>query len=126
MACRRFPEPETTVNPFVDVTEEDFYYKAVLWAQEKGITNGVDATHFCPMLTCNRAQIVTFLWRSVGSPAAEGIHPFTDVEAGSFYEQAVLWASGSGIASGMTATSFGPNAVCNRAQIVTFLYRTYA
>ena len=120
------PEPETTVNPFVDVTEQDFYYKAVLWALEKGITNGVDATHFGPMLQCNRAQIVTFLWRSVGSPAAEGSHPFTDVEAGSFYEQAVLWASSNGIANGMTATSFGPNASCIRAQIVTFLYRAYA
>ena len=120
------PEPETTVNPFLDVTEEDFYYKAVLWAREKGITNGVDATHFGPMLQCNRAQIVTFLWRAEGSPAAEGSHPFTDVEAGSFYEQAVLWASSNGIANGLTATTFGPNAVCNRAQIVTFLYRTCA
>ncbi|MBE6950463.1 MAG: hypothetical protein E7451_03910 [Ruminococcaceae bacterium] len=120
------PEPESTVNPFVDVTETDFFYKAVLWAVENGITNGMDATHFQPLQTCNRAQIVTFLWRAEGSPAATGENPFTDVEEGSFYEDAVLWAAQKGIATGLTATTFGPNAVCNRAQIVTFLYRTYA
>ncbi len=118
------PEPVSTVNPFQDVTEEDFYYKAVLWALENGITNGVDATRFGPLLECNRAQIVTFLWRSQGSPAAAGENPFTDVEPGSFYEQAVRWAVHNRIANGLTATAFGPNAVCNRAQIVTFLYRT--
>ena len=120
------PEPTSTVNPFVDVTEEDFYYKAVLWAVENGITNGVDETHFGPLLDCNRAQIVTFLWRAEGKPAASGENPFTDLESGAFYEQAVLWAAQNGIAAGLTETAFGPDAVCNRAQIVTFLFRAYA
>ena len=120
------PEPTATVNPFVDVTEADFYYKAVLWAVENGITNGMDENHFGPMLECNRAQIVTFLHRAMGKPAAEGEHPFTDLEAGAFYEQAVIWAYANGIASGLTDTAFGPNANCNRAQIVTFLFRAYA
>ena len=120
------PEPTNTVNPFVDVTEEDFFYKAVLWAVEKGITNGVDGTHFGSLLQCNRAQIVTFLWRAEGSPAASGAHSFTDVELGSFYAEAVLWAAQNGIANGMTETTFGPGAVCNRAQVVTFLFRAYA
>ena len=119
------PEPTSTVNPFVDVVETDFFYKAVLWAVEKGITTGVDATHFGPMTVCNRAQIVTFLYRAKGSPASTGEHPFTDVQAGAFYEQAVAWASQNNIVSGLTATTFGPDAVCNRAQIVTFLYRAY-
>ena len=78
------------------------------------------------MLECNRAQIVTFLGRAEGGPAASGANPFTDLESGAFYEQAVLWAAQNGIASGLTATVFGPNAICNRAQIVTFLYRAYA
>ena len=120
------PEPETEYNPFVDVEEADFYYKAVLWAVENHITNGMDDEHFGPMLECNRAQIVTFLWRAEGMPAAEGNTPFTDVEVGSFYEKAVLWAAQNGIANGMTETTFGPDVVCNRGQIVTFLYRAYA
>ena len=120
------PEPVSNVNPFTDVKETDFYYKAVLWAVEQGITNGVDATRFGPLLKCNRAQIVTFLWRAEGSPTVEGEAPFTDVVSGSFYGQAVLWAAENGIASGLTATTFGPNVICNRAQIVTFLYRAYA
>ncbi len=119
------PEPTTTENPFVDVKESDFYYKAVLWAVEKNITNGVDATHFDPLRECNRAQVVTFLYRANGSPAVEGENIFTDVEADSFYEDAVLWAVAEGITNGLTATTFGPNATCNRAQIVTFLYRAY-
>ena len=121
------PEPTMTGNPFTDVSEGDFYYKAVLWAVENGITNGTDAAHFSPMGVCNRAQVVTFLWRALGQPGFEAAEqPFTDVPAGSFYEQPVLWAVENGITAGMTATSFGPNANCNRAQIVTFLYRAYA
>ena len=120
------PEPEITVNPFDDVNEKDFYYKAVLWAVENEITNGMDESHFGPMLECNRAQIVTFLWRAMGAPTAEGSNPFEDVTSGSFYEQAVIWAAQNGIANGLTETTFGPDAVCNRAQIVTFLYRAYA
>ena len=120
------PEPVGTNNPFVDVKETDFYYKAVLWAVEKGITNGLDATHFGPFAYCNRAQVVTFLWRSVGRPEAGAANPFTDVVEGAFYYDAVLWAVEKGVTNGLSATEFGINAICNRAQIVTFLYRTFA
>ena len=120
------PEPQESRNPFVDVKKTDFYYKAVLWAVEKGITTGTDATHFSPMGTSNRAQVVTFLWRAFDKPEpAASTHPFRDVPKGSFYEKPVLWAVEEGITSGMSATSFGPNQSCNRAQIVTFLYRAY-
>ena len=121
------PEPTRTDNPFVDVKPADFYYKPVLWALENGITSGMDATHFGPTSYCNRAQVVTFLYRSMGNPEIEaGSNPFTDVEAGSFYESAVLWAVKNGITNGLSATSFGPNTICNRAQIVTFLWRALA
>ena len=120
------PEPTRTDNPFVDVKETDFYYKAVMWAVENGITTGMDATHFGPTAYCNRAQVVTFLYRTMGSPAVEStVNPFVDVAAGSFYEKAVLWAVENGITNGLSATAFGPNSICNRAQIVTFLYRAY-
>lgn len=121
------PEPTLEENPFADVRESDFYYEAVLWAVENGITTGTDAHHFSPMGVCNRTQVVTFLWRAFGQPepgAAE--QPFGDVQVGSWYEKPVLWAVEEGITSGMTATTFGPMASCNRAQIVTFLYRAYA
>ncbi len=121
------PKPATKLNPFTDVAEADFYYSAVLWAVENGITNGTDATHFSPMGVCNRAQVVTFLWRAFGQPeCASTEHPFTDVQTGSWYESPVLWAVENGITAGMTPTAFGPTANCNRAQIVTFLYRAYA
>lgn len=118
------PEPKLMVNPFVDVKPSDFYYKPVLWALENGITSGMDATHFGPMAYCNRAQVVTFLYRTMGSPELEATeNPFTDVAEGSFYEKPVLWAVKNGITNGLSATTFGPSVVCNRAQIVTFLYR---
>ena len=118
------PEPTTEANPFVDVKESDFFYKAVLWAVENGITNGADATHFNPLGICNRAQVVTFLHRAAGEPAAESeTNPFTDVEGGTWYTVPVLWAVENGITNGLTATTFGPNSACNRAQVVTFLYR---
>ena len=111
-------------NPFLDVNETHYFYDPVLWALENGITNGVDATHFGPLVGCNRAQVVTFLWRAAGSPEPSGTgNPFTDVAAGSFYEKAVLWAVEMGITNGLTATTFGPNSDCNRAQVVTFLHR---
>ena len=120
------PEPESTENPFVDVPETEFYYKAVLWAVENGITNGVDATHFAPNTDCNRAQIVTFLWRAAGRPEPTSTNnPFEDVPEGEFYYDAVLWAVENGITNGMDATHFGPGEFCNRAQVVTFLYRFY-
>ena len=120
------PEPKTTHHPFVDVQAGSFYEKAVLWAVETGITNGLDATHFGPNQSCNRAQVVTFLWRSVDRPAAEAANPFTDVKAGDFYYEAVLWAVENSITNGLSANEFGVSTVCNRAQIVTFLYRTFA
>ena len=120
------PEPTRTDNPFVDVKPTDFYYKPVLWAVENGITSGMDATHFGPTAYCNRAQVVTFLYRTMGSPdVGAATNPFTDVAAGSFYEKPVLWAVENGVTAGLSATSFGPNSICNRAQIVTFLYRAF-
>ena len=120
------PEPVTTSNPFVDVTENDYFYKAVLWAVENGITSGVDTNHFGPTMNCTRGQIIVFLWRAKGSPAAVESCPFTDVQPGTVYADAIAWAAENGIASGMTSTTFGTNAVCNRAQIVTFLHHVYA
>ena len=111
-------------NPFLDVNETHFYYDAVLWALNSGVTNGVDATHFGSMSVCNRAQVVTFLWRAAGSPAPTATEiPFTDVESGTWYTDAVLWAVENGITTGLTETTFGPGEICNRAQAVTFLYR---
>ena len=120
------PAPTTTVNPFVDVTESDFFYDAVLWAHENGITNGVDATHFNPTGECNRAQAVTFLWRAVGEPESTADVDFTDVQPGQFYSAPVAWAFEKGITNGMGDGTFGVLESCNRAQVVTFLYRALA
>ena len=120
------PEPTATSHSFVDVQAGSFYEKAVLWAVEQGIANGLSATEFGPNAACNRAQVVTFLWRAEGCPEPTATsHSFVDVQAGSFYEKAVLWAVEQGISNGLSATEFGPNANCNRAQVVTFLYRAY-
>ena len=120
-----FMEDNSMLNFFVDVPADAYYYDAVLWAAEEGITGGVDATHFAPNATCTRAQAVTFLWRAAGSPAPKNsMMPFTDVPAGSYYEQAVLWAVENGITDGTSATTFSPDAVCSRGQIVTFLWRS--
>ena len=114
-------------NPFLDVNETHFYHTPVIWALKNGITNGVDAEHFGPMGVCNRAQVVTFLWRAAGSPEPQSTeNPFNDVVQGSFYENAVLWAVEQGITKGVSDTEFGAAGICNRAQIVTFLYRTFA
>ena len=120
------PEPQTTENPFVDVKEGDYYYKAVLWAVENGITAGTSKTTFDPNGKCNRAQAVTFLWRYMGKPDTSAEVTFTDVEAGQFYSTAVAWAVKNGITAGTSKTTFSPNEICNRAQVVTFLYRTFA
>ena len=121
------PAPASTENPFIDVKDGAFYYKAVLWAVEKGITNGMSATTFAPDATCTRGQIVTFLWRYAGQPAVIGDkHPFTDVNAGSYYEKAVIWAAEAGVTAGTSATAFSPNSTCTRGQVVTFLYRQNA
>ena len=120
------PEPETTENPFTDVKEGAYYYKAVLWAYENKITSGLTETTFGPTALCNRAQVVTFLYNAMGKPEVNSTeHKFTDVEEGKFYYQAMLWAVENNVTAGLTATTFGPSAICNRAQVVTFLYRAY-
>lgn len=118
------PEPISNDNPFVDVKSTDYFYKAVLWAVEQGITNGMDATHFGSKKECTRGQVATFLWRTQGKPeAANKDHPFTDIKAGAYYYDAVLWAVESGVTKGMSVTSFAPDSTCTRGQIVTFLHR---
>ena len=120
------PEPASGSNPFTDVAQGSFYYKAVLWAVEKGITAGTSATTFSPNAECTRGQIVTFLWRSQNKPAVSGSSIFTDVAPGTYYHDAVLWAVANGITNGMGEGIFAPNATCNRGQVVTFLYRAYS
>ena len=121
------PEPTSGSNPFSDVTAGTYYYKAVLWAVEKGITAGTSATTFSPDDTCTRAQIVTFLWRYEGKPATASVrNPFVDVKAGDYYAEAVLWAAENGVTAGTSATTFSPDDTCTRAQVVTFLYRDVA
>ena len=117
------PAPQSHAMPFTDVAEDSYYRDAVLWAVENGITKGTSDTTFTPNAKCTRAQIVTFLWRSQKSPAADGVNPFTDVAADAYYANAVLWAAENGITGGTAATTFSPNNDCTRAQIVTFLYR---
>lgn len=116
------PKPTGTVNPFSDVSADAYYYKAVLWAVEQGITVGTTDTTFAPDATCTRAQVVTFQWRAAGSPAASG-SSFSDVPADAYYAQAVAWAVSEGITSGTGNNQFSPSNNCTRAQIVTFLYR---
>ncbi|MBQ7099192.1 MAG: S-layer homology domain-containing protein [Oscillospiraceae bacterium] len=117
------PEPKSTVNPFTDVQKGSFYEKAVLWAVEQGITKGTDATHFSPGQSCNRATVVTFLWSAAGKPAVTGTSPFTDIPDNVWYTAPVLWAAKEGITNGISPTLFGATAICNRAQVVTFLYK---
>ena len=117
------PAPESRAMPFTDVPADSYYYDAVLWAVENGITKGTSSTTFSPDDTCTRAQIVTFLWRSEQSPAAGSSNPFTDVSADAYYADAVLWAVKEAITTGTTRTTFSPDAECTRAQIVTFLWR---
>ena len=119
------PKPETRAMPFTDVPVGSYYYDAVLWAVENGITKGTSDTTFSPNMTCSRAQIVAFLWRSEKSPAAGTANPFADVKSDAYYADAVLWAVKENITKGTTSTTFSPNAGCTRAQIVTFLYRAY-
>lgn len=121
------PEPTTTRNPFRDVNAvtHSSYYKAILWASQKGITSGTSATAFSPDQVCTRAQIVTFLYRYAGQPSGYYSNPFKDVSATNeaSYYNAILWASGKGITTGSSPTTFSPYASCNRAEAVTFLYR---
>lgn len=121
--------PQTGTLPtnsisFTDVSKTDYFYDAVLWAVENGITTGTSRTRFSPYATCTRAQAVTFLWRASGSPAPKNSRmPFTDVSPSAYYYDAVLWALEEGITTGTSSTTFSPDAVIDRAQAVTFLYR---
>ena len=118
------PEPKTTVNPFSDIKEKDYYYKAVLWAVEKGITTGTGKGRFSPDSECTRAQVATFLWRAQGEPVPTTTqNTFADVVQGSYYYKAVLWAVENGITNGTGKGKFSPDNSCTRGQIVTFLYR---
>lgn len=119
------PEPESSVCQFVDVPKGSFYYKAVMWAAEEGITTGVTADHFQPGATVTRAQVVTFLWRWDLCPKASSSSGFVDVSKHAFYTDAVDWAVEYGITKGTTAKTFSPNDKCMRSQIVTFLYRYF-
>ena len=120
------PEPKATSTTFTDVKAGDYYYKAVLWAVEEGITSGMSATSFGSSYICTRAQVVTFLWRAAGSPEAKNTtSTFADVKSTDYYCKAVLWAVEEGITAGMSATSFGSTTNCTRGQIVTFLYKAY-
>ena len=117
------PEPTRADNPFTDIKEGKYYYKAVLWAVEKKITAGTSSTTFGPNAPCTRGQVVTFLWRYEGEPTATtSNNPFEDVKTGAYYEKAVIWALETGITAGTSATTFSPDATCTRAQVVTFLY----
>ena len=117
------PTPRSRTMPFTDVPVGSYYYDAVLWAVENGITKGTSETMFSPDATCSRAQIVAFLWRSEKSPAAGSRNPFADVKSTAYYADAVLWAVKEDITKGSTNTTFSPDADCTRAQIVTFLWR---
>ena len=117
------PAPRSRTMPFTDVLVGSYYYDAVLWAVETGITKGTSGTTFSPNATCSRAQIVAFLWRSQKSPAAGTANPFADVKSTAYYAGAVLWALRENITKGTTSTTFSPDADCTRAQIVSFLWR---
>ena len=110
--------------PFADVKQDAYYYKAVQWAVENGITKGTSETAFSPDSACTRGQVVTFLWRTAQEPAVDGVeNPFKDLAKGAYYEDAVLWAVENEITNGTSATTFSPEKTCTRAQIVAFLHR---
>lgn len=117
------PEPKAIYNPFVDVKPSSYYYKAVLWAVENGITAGYYDNYFAPDITVTRGQVATFLYRFAGTPAHSSYNPFSDIAEGKYYHDAVLWAVENGITSGYYDDLFAPNNGCTRSQVVTFLYR---
>ena len=124
--AEKCPEPAAAASTFTDVPAGAWYEKPVLWAVENGITSGVSDTKFGAGDVCSRYQVVFFLWKAAGSPEPKTtVNPFTDVNPGHFFYKAVLWAVENGITSGTSATTFGPTAPCNRAQVVTFLYAAY-
>ena len=118
-----FMEDNSVLNFFYDVPNDAYYYEAVKWAAENGITGGVGNSLFAPNQPCTRAQIVTFLWRAAGSPVVNYLMPFTDVDEGAYYAEAVRWAVSCGIVTGLTETTFGTNGVCTRAQAAAMIYR---
>ncbi len=121
------PEPCQQTNPFLDVPDRKYFYRAVLWAQEQGITAGVGGFLFGAGQDCTRAQVVTFLWRLAGSPAPESAdNPFIDVAEGKYYYTAVLWAVQNGITCGKDSTHFSPDDTCTRAEVVTFIYAAFS
>ena len=120
-----FMEDNSMLNFFVDVPADAYYYDAVLWAAENGITGGVEDIHFAPNAPCTRAQIVTFLWRAAGCPEPESLTSLSDVPADAYYAKAVAWAVENGITTGTgDGTTFSPNATCTRAQAMAFIYRS--
>lgn len=124
-AEKKADEPVAPEKLFADVSADDYYYEAVKWASENGVTGGIGENLFGANLPCTRAQIVTFLWRAAGSPEPKGMSGFVDVSADAYYAKAVAWAVEQGIISGISATTFNPDAVCTRAQSVAFLYRAF-
>ena len=118
-----FMEDNSVLNFFYDVPNDAYYYEAVKWAAENGITGGIGSSLFAPNQPCTRAQIVTFLWRAAGSPVVNYLMPFTDVDEGAYYAEAVRWAASTGIVTGLTETTFGTNGVCTRAQAAAMIYR---
>lgn len=124
-AEKKADEPVAPEKLFADVSAEEYYYEAVKWASENGVTGGIGENLFGAKLPCTRAQIVTFLWRAAGSPEPKGMSGFVDVSADAYYAKAVAWAVEEGIVSGTSATTFSPDAVCTRAQSVAFLYRAF-
>lgn len=124
-AEKQADEPVAPEKLFADVSADDYYYEAVKWASENGVTGGIGENLFGAKLPCTRAQIVTFLWRAAGSPEPKGMSGFVDVSADAYYAKAVAWAVEQGIVSGTSATTFSPDAVCTRAQSVAFLYRAF-
>ena len=118
-----FMEDNSVLNFFYDVPNDAYYYEAVKWAAENGITDGIGNSLFAPNQPCTRAQIVTFLWRAAGSPVVNYRMPFTDVDESAYYAEAVRWAASTGIVTGLTEMTFGTNDVCTRAQAATMIYR---
>ena len=120
------PAPKSAKNPFVDVKKSDWYYKAVLWAVESGITKGVDATHFAPTKTCTRAEVVVFLRAGSGNPEPKtSKNPFVDIKKKDWFYKAVLWAVENNITKGVDTTHFAPDKTCTRCEIVTFMYQDF-
>ena len=118
------PEPDSFSTDLTDVAAGSYYYEAVLWAMQEGVTTGAGGNRFAPDATVTRGQFVTFLYRLAGA-SSDGVHPFADVPAGSYYEKAIAWAFAEGITRGTSGTTFSPDAPCTRAQIITFLYRYF-